>query len=71
MGLQLPLPIKTDDHIDEDGLEGDDTFKEVIKIQEKLQLEQDGVICESLVVKMGNWLNRLTFKNEEKLKLLQ
>lgn len=54
----LPVP--------EDGRSDQVLQEEIKKIQEKLQIEQDGMVTRSLVQKMDQYLEKLNYKNEQK-----
>ena len=58
-------PIKVD------GVCGPQTEIEIKKIQEKLNIEQDGNVNASILSKMEALLTKLNFKNEQKIDLIK
>ena len=61
--MQAPIDFLP---VQENGL-GDLVLQEEIKkIQEKLQIEQDGTVTRGLVQKMDQYLEKLNYKNEQK-----
>ena len=54
-----------------DGIMAEVTEKEIIWMQERLQLEQDGQVSQGLVSKMGHFLDKLNYKNENLLSLMK
>lgn len=61
--MQAPIDFLP---VQENGL-GDLLLQEEIKkIQDKLQIEQDGLVTRGLVQKMDQYLEKLNYKNEQK-----
>lgn len=54
-----------------DGQFGDTTEEEVIKLQERLNIEKDGTVTELMVCKLEGLLNKLNFINQIKIDKLR
>lgn len=52
-----------------DGLFGKEMEQEVMRIQEKLKMDQDGILNDKMVLKMEGLITKLAWTNEQKEEL--
>ena len=72
--IQESLNIILNDHPQElkiDGQFGEETEEEVFKLQERLQIDKDGVVTEVIASKLEGLANKLIFINDMKIDKLK